>query len=125
MNLNQITVPSLELTKALSFYQTLGLKLIVEALPHYIRFQCPDGNSTFSVHLVEQLPKGKGVCIYFECKNLDEYVNELISKGILFEELPKDKNWLWREARVNDPDNNQLILYYAGKNRLNPPWRTQ
>jgi catechol 2,3-dioxygenase-like lactoylglutathione lyase family enzyme len=125
MNLNQITVPSLELTKARQFYQTLGLKLIVEAFPHYLRFQCPEGNSTFSVYLVEQLPNGKGVCIYFECENLDEYVKELISKGILFEELPNDKNWLWREARVKDPDNNQLILYYAGKNRLNPPWRIQ
>lgn len=123
MNLNQITVPSLDLTKAISFYQALGLKLIVEALPHYARFQCTDGNSTFSIQQVEQLPTGDGVHIYFECKNLDEYVNELISKGIEFEEMPNDKSWLWREARLKDPDSNQLILYYAGENRLNPPWR--
>ncbi len=30
MNLNQITIPSLELTKSIQFYQTLGLNLIVE-----------------------------------------------------------------------------------------------
>ncbi len=123
MNLNQITIPSLELTKSIQFYQTLGLNLIVESLPHYARFECRDGSSTFSIHKVEQLPKGEGIWIYFECQNLDEYVSELTSKGFKFEELPNDKNWLWREARLKDPDNNQLILYYAGNNRLNPPWR--
>ena len=30
MNLNQITVPSLDLSKAVPFYQTLGLELIVK-----------------------------------------------------------------------------------------------
>ncbi|MBK7969911.1 MAG: VOC family protein [Bacteroidetes bacterium] len=123
MNLNQITIPSLDIEKAIAFYQTLGLKLIVKALPHYARFECPEGSSTFSVHKVEQLPSGDGVHIYFECNNLDNYVNELISKGIEFDEMPNDKNWLWREAHLKDIDNNHLILYFAGENRLNPPWR--
>jgi catechol 2,3-dioxygenase-like lactoylglutathione lyase family enzyme len=123
MNLNQITVPSLNLEKSIPFYKTLGLKLIVEALPHYARFQCPDGNSTFSIQQTEQLPTGNGVHIYFECENLDNYVNELTSKGIEFDEMPNDKSWLWREAHLKDVDGNHLILYYAGDNRLNPPWR--
>lgn len=123
MNLNQITVPSLNLTISIPFYEKLGLRLIVKALPHYARFECPDGGSTFSIHQVEKLPNGEGIYVYFECKNLDEYVDELIKKGIEFEELPNDKNWLWREARLKDPDNNQLILYFAGENRKNPPWK--
>lgn len=123
MNLNQITIPSIDLTKSIAFYQLIELNLIVESLPHYARFECIDGNSTFSIHFVEELPRGNGVWIYFECENLDEYVYKLIQKGIEFEEMPKDKSWLWREARLKDPDNNQLILYYAGDNRLNPPWR--
>lgn len=123
MNLNQVTVPSLDVAKSMVFYQTLGLQLIVKALPHYARFECPDGNATFSIHLVEKLPKGEGVYVYFECKELDDDVNTMVSKGIKFDELPNDKPWLWREARLKDPDNNQVILYYAGKNRLNPPWR--
>ena len=57
MNLNQITVPSLDLTKSIPFYEKLGLKLIVKSLPHYARFECPDGNSTFSIHQTENLPK--------------------------------------------------------------------
>lgn len=123
MNLNQITVPSLDLSKAITFYETLGLKIIVKALPHYARFECPDGNSTFSIHLVDQLPSGDGVHIYFECANLDEHVADLTEKGIQFEHHPVDQNWLWREARLKDHDGNQLILFKAGENRLNPPWR--
>jgi catechol 2,3-dioxygenase-like lactoylglutathione lyase family enzyme len=123
VNLNQITVPSLDLSKSIPFYEKIGLKLIVKALPHYARFECPDGQSTFSIHLVEKLPSGAGVNVYFECEALDEHVDKLKAKGIDFEELPNDKQWLWREARLKDLDDNQLILFYGGDNRLNPPWR--
>lgn len=123
MNLNQITIPSKNLTLAIRFYETLGLKLIVKDIPNYARFHCTDGNSTLSIQLVEKLPIGEGIHIYFECKFLDEFVNELLNKGIRFYEMPNNKNWLWREARLKDPDNNYLVLYYAGENRLNPPWK--
>ncbi|RDY60932.1 VOC family protein [Flagellimonas nanhaiensis] len=123
MNLNQITVPSVDLTKSIPFYKKLGLELIVEALPHYARFQCPQGDSTFSLHQTDTLPQGEGIYVYFECENLDEYVEGLVKKGIEFELLPTDQRWLWREARLKDLDGNQLILFHAGENRLNPPWR--
>ncbi len=77
MNLNQITIPSLDLTKSIPFYEKLGLKLIVESLPHYSRFECPNGNSIFSIHQAEELPKGEGIYVYFECKNLDEQVEKI------------------------------------------------
>lgn len=125
MNLNQITIPSLDLTKSVPFYEKLGLKLIVDSVPRYARFECPDGNSTFSIHKTDQLPVGDGVHIYFECKNLDEYVGKLKAKGIEFEQEPTDQNWLWREARLKDLDGNQLILFYGGENRLNPPWKVK
>ena len=125
MNLNQITVPSLDLTKSIPFYEKLGLKLIVKALPHYARFECPDGNSTFSIHEVESLPKGDGIYVYFECEHLDQHVNDLKDKGIQFDKLPADEGWGWREARLKDIDGNQLVLFYGGENRLNPPWRIQ
>ncbi|MBC9796713.1 VOC family protein [Sinomicrobium weinanense] len=123
MNLNQVTAPSSDLSKAIPFYENLGLKLIVRSLPHYVRFECPDGNSTFSLHLVDELPKGEGIHVYFECENLDEHVRALADKGIVFDELPNDKRWLWREARLKDPDGNLLVLFHAGENRKNPPWR--
>ena len=123
MNLNQITVPSLDLNNSIPFYEKLGLKLIVKALPHYARFECPDGNSTFSLHQTEELPKGEGVYVYFECEDLDAKVSALKAKGIKFDLEPTDQTWLWREARLKDLDGNQLILFYGGENRLNPPWR--
>ena len=123
MNLNQITIPSLDLTKSIPFYQKLGLELIVEALPHYARFSCPVGNATFSIHKVAELQKGEGILIYFECETLDEKVADLIEKGIEFDERPTDKPWLWREARLKDVDGNQLILFKGGENRINPPWK--
>ncbi len=108
---------------AIAFYEKLGLNLIVKSLPDYARFVCQDGTSTFSLHVTDQLPTGNGIWIYFEVNDLDDYVQSLINKGIVFEELPADKPWLWREARLKDPDNNQLILYFAGKNRTDPPWK--
>jgi catechol 2,3-dioxygenase-like lactoylglutathione lyase family enzyme len=125
MNLNQITIPSLDLARSVPFYETLGLELIVNALPRYARFACPDGGSTFSIHQTEELPLGDGIHVYFECAQLDDYVQMLVERGIAFDQLPTDQNWLWREARLKDPDGNQLILYHAGENRLNPPWRIQ
>lgn len=123
MNLNQVTVPTTNLDVAIEFYQNLGLKLIVKSTEKYARFLCPNGNSTFSLHIVDQLQKDHGVSVYFECENLDEHVSQLIENGIMFDEMPEDRTWLWREARLKDPDGNQLILYFAGENRINPPWR--
>ena len=124
MNLNQVTIPSLNVEKATRFYQTLGLQLIVEAFPRYVRFECPDGDSTLSIHLVEKLPsKDNRITLYFEDENLDGLVKNLQSKGITFTNEPEDKRWLWREAHLYDPDENHIILFHAGKNRKNPPWR--
>jgi catechol 2,3-dioxygenase-like lactoylglutathione lyase family enzyme len=123
MNLNQVTIPSIDLEKSVAFYETLGLELIVDSVPRYARFNLPKGDSTFSIHKVEELPVGPGVVVYFECEDLDEEVTRLSNEGIAFELLPTDQDWLWREARLKDPDGNQLILFKAGENRKNPPWR--
>jgi catechol 2,3-dioxygenase-like lactoylglutathione lyase family enzyme len=125
MNLNQVTIPARNLDVSIPFYQKLGLKLIVQDLPNYARFVCTDGNATFSLHRVSEEVGKKGAWIYFEEENLDEKVNRLQAQGIAFEQLPIDQPWLWREARLLDPDQNVIILYYAGENRLNPPWKIQ
>lgn len=124
MNLNQVTVPSSDIERSVAFYRTLGLTLIVKS-SHYARFVCPEGVATFSVILVDGHASGNGIHVYFECSNLDGQVARLISQGVHFEELPNDKPWLWREAHLKDPDGNHIILYFAGENRINPPWRIQ
>jgi catechol 2,3-dioxygenase-like lactoylglutathione lyase family enzyme len=125
MNLNQVTIPSIDVYKATEFYKTLGLKLIVDALPRYVRFECPEGESTFSVHLVEKLPVGQTASIYFENKDLERTIENLVQKGLKFDELPNDKSWGWREARLKDLDNNQVIIFDGGTYRKNPPWRVE
>lgn len=123
MRLNQITIPSLNVEESVSFYQKLGMHLIVDALPRYVRFELPDGEATFSIHLVEEMPKGDGITIYFEDDNLDTLVKKLQQKGIKFTLLPTNQRWLWREAHLLDPDGNKIILFFGGSNRKNPPWR--
>ncbi len=123
MNLNQVTIPVSELQQSIHFYTQLGLRLIVNS-PHYARFECPTGDATFSLHHVENYANSApGAWIYFELENLDHTVTELSNKGFVFETQPEDMSWLWREARLKDPDGHQIILYFAGDNRKNPPWR--
>jgi hypothetical protein len=109
--------------KSSEFYKTLGLKMIVDALPGYVRFECPQGDSTFSIHLVDKLPKENGIMIYFENDQMDQLVEVLVNKGLKFDELPNDKSWGWREARLKDLDQNQIIIFQGGDYRKNPPWR--
>ena len=123
MNLNQVTVPALNVSKSIAFYEKLGLILIVHTHEAYARFECPNSESTFSIHKVSEIANGEKPVIYFECDNLDEKVDELVNGGLVFQELPNDKEWLWREAHIFDPSDNKIILFRAGENRKNPPWR--
>ncbi|QHI36204.1 hypothetical protein IMCC3317_15630 [Kordia antarctica] len=123
MNLNQVTISSTNVANATEFYKKLGLRLIVEALPRYVRFECPDGEATFSIHHVEKMSESNNITLYFEDENLDATVKELQTKGIKFTSEPEDKSWKWREAHLNDLDENKLILFKAGEDRKNPPWR--
>lgn len=122
MNLNQVTLPALDLARSIAFYRGMGLVQIVDS-PHYARFECPDGDATFSLHLVESVSPDGGVRIYFECEDLDGRVLALENSGYRFLQPPTDQPWLWREARLEDPAGNQLCLYRAGSNRRHPPWR--
>lgn len=123
MNLNQVTILSTDVARSVDFYSQLGLIQIVDSVPRYARFVCPDGNSTFSVHSTEMPVGNDGTVVYFECEELDSRIAELKARGIAFESEAEDKPWLWREAYLRDPDGHRICLFYAGENRLNPPWR--
>ncbi len=123
VNLNQVTLPVKNMPDATEFYRRMGFLQIVDS-PHYARFECPEGNSTFSLSLEEAEFKN-GSVIYFEYKKLDELVAQLIDRGFEFKQMPKDMIYLWREAVLLDPSGNKIKLYWAGENRLNPPWRVE
>ncbi len=121
MKLNQVTVYVSDIERSTQFYCKLGLELIVSS-PHYARFLCPVGDSTFSIHISEEVRPGQ-TTIYFECDDLDKRVEGLRRAGLKFESDPTDQPWLWREAYLADPDGHRICLFHAGKNRINPPWR--
>lgn len=123
MNLNQVTIPSRDVVQAIDFYKKLGLKLIVHTHDAYARFECPEGDSTFSIHQVVDLPTGSGVIVYFEVLDVPKTIKRLVEQGIAIDELPKNQPWLWTEASLKDLDGNTIIIYHAGENRKNPPWR--
>ena len=121
MRLNQVTVTVGDIDAAIGFYGKLGLKLIVKS-PHYARFMCPQGDSTFSLH-VGEVSASPSTVVYFENDALDVQVEKLKAVGLQFDTDPADARWLWREARLRDPSGNPICLFQAGANRLNPPWR--
>ncbi len=121
VRLNQVTVAVSDLERSLDFYRRLGLIQIVAA-EHYARFACPDGDSTFSLQRADTVTPAATV-VYFECDDLDGTVSALARGGVEIEQPPRDEPWLWREARLRDPDGNPICLFHAGENRLDPPWR--
>ena len=125
MNLNQVTVYSDKSVETAEFFQKLGLRLIVDSLPRYARLECPDGDSTLSIQHDETAEVPNNVVLYFECGDLDGTFEKLKSNGIIFDEDPTDRPWLWRQAYLKDPNGNKICLFHAGENRKNPPWRVR
>lgn len=123
MNLNQATIYTDKPLETVKFYRQLGLQIIVDSPPRYVRLLCPDGDSTLSVHISDEDFSNSNIVLYFECEDLDAKVFELKSLGLQFEQEPTEQTWLWREAYLFDPNGNRICLFYAGKNRQNPPWR--
>jgi catechol 2,3-dioxygenase-like lactoylglutathione lyase family enzyme len=123
MDLNQVTVPCDDISASVDFYRRLGLRLIVSDPPDYARFECPVGNTTFSLHRVPHVLTPDGIVVYFELEDLDATVSRLSVEGLQFESAPRDQPWLWREAYLRDPAGNRVCLFHASENRRNPPWR--
>jgi hydroxymethylpyrimidine/phosphomethylpyrimidine kinase len=121
ISLNQVTVGSRDYAASVAFYKALGLRQIVDSPDNgYARFEADNG-ATFSIH--EDEKGAGGAVVYFESRRLDAWVDELVRTGLVFDQMPQDEDWLWREARLRDPHGNVVCLYNAGENRRYPPWR--
>lgn len=111
----------------MSFYQNLGLILIVDSAPRYVRFEFPASNdgdapATLSLHDAPKswTPQEHAPLIYFELDDLDAFITEKALNPLA---PAQDKSYLWREADILDPAGNKIRLYQAGENRRFPPWR--
>lgn len=124
MRFNHITLRVADIPRARDFYARLGFQIIVDER-HYCRFMAPVDNSTLSIEKHDG-PCGSADQIGLEFESaeaLDQTVSRLEADGFRFTQKPMDQSWLWRDAILNDPDGHQLLFYFAGKNRLHPPWR--
>jgi hydroxymethylpyrimidine/phosphomethylpyrimidine kinase len=124
LRLNQVTVTGTNYERSVDFYKRLGLKQIVDNPPDYARFEA-GGGATFSVQIDPDEKIIATTAVYLECDDLDERVEQLARSGIPFEHGPRNQPWMWREARLRDPDGNIIFLYKAGEGRRFPPWRIE
>ena len=121
--LNQVTVTGTDYARSVDFYRRLGLAQIVDSPDTgYARFET-EGGVTFSVQIDPDEKIIATSAIYFECDDLDQRVEQLARSGITFEHGPRNQPWMWREARLRDPDGNIIFFYKAGESRRFPPWR--
>ena len=119
-HLNQITLGATDYAASVTFYRALGLHQIVDSRDNgYARFEADNG-ATLSIHLGQGTG---GAMAYLECADLDARVSALASDGFLFDQMPQDESWGWREARLCDPAGNVICLYFGGEIRRYPPWR--
>ena len=123
--LNQVTVTGTNYERSVDFYKRLGLKQIVDS-PDTGYARCETaGGVTLSVQIDPDEKIIATTAIYLECDDLDERVERLARSGIAFEHGPRNQPWMWREARLRDPDGNIIFFYKAGENRRFPPWRME
>ncbi len=120
--LNQVTVTGSDYARSVEFYRRLGLRQIVANPPDYARFESA-GGATLSVQIDPGETIAATTAIYLECDDLDVRVEALARSGLAFEHGPRNQPWMWREARLRDPDGNIIFLYHAGEARRFPPWR--
>jgi hydroxymethylpyrimidine/phosphomethylpyrimidine kinase len=123
--LNQVTVTGTNYERSVDFYRRIGLTQIVDSPETgYARFETA-GGVTFSVQIDPDEKIIATTAIYLECDDLDDRVEKLARSGIAFEHGPRNQPWMWREARLRDPDGNIIFFYKAGENRRFPPWRME
>ena len=119
--LNQFTLPASDYAASVAFYKQMGLTLIVDSPENgYARFEAANG-VTLSIHVGDGA--AGGAVTYLESGALDAWVAYLARRGVRFDQMPRDEEWGWREARLTDPAGNRLCLYQAGEYRRYPPWR--
>ena len=127
LRLNQITLGTIDFAASVLFYQRLGLTLIVDSAPRYVRFEFPvppdEGEpATLSLHSVEDgwSPLADLPLIYFEVDDVAAFLKDADIAPIT---KPEMKSYMWEEADILDPSGNKIRIFKAGKARRFPPWR--
>lgn len=129
LRLNQVTLGAIDFAASVLFYQRLGLTLIVDSAPQYVRFEFPqfeDGSdpATLSLHGVKKgwTAPSEWPLIYFEVDDVTAFLRDTKTDPI---DPPEMKTYLWEEADILDPSGNRIRVFKAGSARRFPPWRIE
>lgn len=126
LSFNHAMVYCRDMAAALRFYgDLLGFHLL-EEMEHdgrlvYARLKAARGDGTLALHAIEPgktLPRGGGIRLYFETTELERLCKQLLVAGLKFSQLPKLMPWGWKHAYLDDPDGNEVSLYWAGAQRF-------
>ena len=126
MRLNHITLIVTDLERSKAFYSALGLVQLVDTPPRYARFTMPEGDSTLSVEVDAAVSATPGAAqVFFECADVDAAYAAARANGLAFYQEPTDMFYLWREARLRDPDGHDIRLYTQNQPNvpLDPAWK--
>lgn len=125
IDFNHAMIYCRDVERSLAFYSKMfGFKVVdqfrYEGKPVYARLVAPAGQGTIALH---QAAPGApvlsdGVRLYFEIHDLDAMCEKLKRAGVYFTQMPQMMPWGWRHAYLDDPDNHEISLYWAGKNRM-------
>lgn len=125
VDFNHAMIYCRDVERSLAFYgRMFGFKVVdqfrFEGKPVYARLVAPAGQGTIALH---QAAPGApvtsdGVRLYFEIRDLDAMCEKLKRAGVYFTQMPQMMPWGWRHAYLDDPDNHEISLYWAGKNRM-------
>lgn len=123
LDFNHVLVYVRDVEKSLGFYRDLlGFEAVDVWLPDYARLKSPKGTTTIALHTAgkgrRRSPRAEGIRLYFEVRDVDALCARLASKGVRFDQMPKDMEWGWRHAYLRDPDGHEVSLYRAGQKRL-------
>jgi len=127
--LNQVTLGAKDMAKSVSFYKQLGLTLIVDSAPRYVRFEFPPPPAggepaTLSLHGVSEdwAPNSDWPLIYFEVEDVTAYLVDCNITPVTPVEL---KSYAWTEADILDPSGNRIRIFHGGKARRFSDWRVK
>ena len=121
--LNQVTVTGTDYARSVDFYRALGLRQIVDSPENgYARFETA-GGVTLSVQIDPEERSSRRRRSISSATISTSAWSSLPAAASPFEHGPRNQPWMWREARLRDPDGNIIFFYKAGEHRRFPPWR--
>ena len=122
LTFNHAMVYVKDLPAALHFYSGLLGFPVIETYPGaYARLRSPRGQSSIALHVAEpghEPTRSGGIRLYFEIKELDKFCKRLEAAGAKLSQQPKVMPWGWKHAYLDDPDGNEVSLYWAGAKRM-------